>query len=168
MKRFKLTLFAIAFSTMAAAGSGGQATDGRPGSIRLTLDAPKAGAKVAAARGSDGLVRFTVRGSAQDVPRNVRLLLWVRPVRPAGDGWYLQRPPLNGIADVDPGSAWAGTAQIGSAQWPPRNGDEVDIAVTAVDRRDAARLFTEEGVVLRRQPIGTTAAAASGIVIAVR
>lgn len=168
MKCFAMMVSTIAYCAVAATGLGGRPATAPLDSSRLTLDVPKTGAKVTTARGSDGLVRFTVRGSWRDLPRSVRLLLWVRPTSPAGDGWYLQRPPVNGIGDVGPDGTWTGTAQVGSAQWPPRDGDEVEIAVTLIDKRDAATLFIEEGVVVRGRPMGTTLASESGIVIALR
>jgi hypothetical protein len=127
---------------------------------------PRSGARVVCARGSDGVYRFSVNGSVAGVlPDGEKILLWVKPVHPSAGGWYLQRPPGNGISAVEASGAWRGTAQIGNVEWPPHDGDTMDIIVTAIDRAAADRLLAEPGGTPRGQPSGRVVAESSGVIV---
>ena len=56
-------------------------------------------------------------------------------------------------------------AQIGNAQWPPHEGDVLDMAVTIADDDTVNQLMTEAGVVVRDQPVGVKSDTASNVVI---
>ena len=82
--------------------------------------------------------------------------MWIKPVNPPSEtpGWYLQRPPHTGILEIKQDGSWSGLGQLGNAQWPPKEGDIFDLAVTLTDSGDANSLFGEEGVVTKNKPIG--------------
>ncbi len=134
----------------------------------VSLFAPAAHATVRAARRPDGAGMVTARGTSKGMQGEAfQLLLWLRPVAPPSDvdGWYLQRPPSNGVAGVDPDGGWQGTAQIGNALWPPQEGAVIDLAVSVADRETASLLMAEAGVVVRPQPEGVATARATGVVL---
>jgi len=91
-------------------------------------------------------------------------------VNPPADrvGWYLQRPPVNGIPGVEADGSWSGVAQIGSAQYPPHEGNTVDLAVTIADNGEINKLMAEQGVVVRNQPAGVKSAMASGVILTLK
>lgn len=136
------------------------------GAPSVSLFQPKAGEKVRCVRGDDGIYRFSVRGTSSGT-NGFRLLLWVRPVSPRSEtpGWYLQRPPANGISSVEADGSWAGIAQIGNLQWPPHEGDILDLIVTIADSDSANQLMAEAGVVVRYQPVGVVSDTASNVVV---
>ncbi len=135
----------------------------------LSVFKPKPREKIDLQQGPDGLYRFEIRGTSRGLAAgDGRLLLWVRPVRPPADGWYLQRGPLNGIGNVEPDGSWRGTAQIGNLQWPPHSGNVLDIAVSVVDGKTADDLLGATGVVVRGQPVGDTVATVEGIILALK
>jgi hypothetical protein len=123
---------------------------------------PKSNSEVQCLSTPDGLYTFTVvGGSRSPIKPNTTLLLWVRPVSPPGDGWYLQRPPVGGIANVET-DGWEGTGQIGDRRYPPHNGDRFDLRATAVDSK-AAEVLLNDRMVFRPQPVGTAVAAATNL-----
>jgi hypothetical protein len=128
----------------------------RPLDVSLRIFQPQANQSLLCIPGTDGTYRITTSGTSIGITNDYRLLVWVRPVRPPAEllGWYLQRPPNNGIPSVEGDGAWRGTAQIGNAQWPPHDGDIVDIAVSIIDRDTADRLIALPGVVVRAEPVG--------------
>jgi hypothetical protein len=112
---------------------------------------PKSGQEILCKRYGDGIYRFSVEGvSTGVVGSDLKLLLWVRPVSPPAEnpGWYSQRPPINGISRVESNGSWRGVGQIGNAQWPPHDGDIIDIAVTVIENEAAKRLLARPGVVI--------------------
>jgi hypothetical protein len=138
-----------------------------PVTISVSLFQPKAGEKITSSRGADGIYRLSVSGASSALSDKYGLLLWVRPVNPPADriGWYLQRPPVNGIAGVEADGSWTGVAQIGNAQYPPHEGNTVDLAVTIADNDEINKLMSEQGVVVRNQPVGVKSATASGVIL---
>ncbi len=80
-------------------------------------------------------------------------------------GWYLQRPPANGIHRIEPDGSWSGTAQVGNAQSPPHEGDKVDLTVSAADRETIEKLMSEQGVLTKDQPVGNKTDTAQGITV---
>jgi len=133
----------------------------------VSLFRPKSRERVHCIRYADGVYRFSVVGTASGLPDKARLLLWVRPVKPPSEtpGWYLQRLPVNGIGEVKIDGSWQGIAQIGNVQWPPHEGDVVDVAVTIVDAETANGLLAEPGVVTRVNLPGIASDIASAVVV---
>jgi hypothetical protein len=137
-----------------------------PAAIEVSIEQPASDARIACSHGSDGGCHFEVQGKSTGVfDRNWRLLLWIRPVQPPGDGWYLQKPPLNGIDSVAADGTWQGTAQIGSLQWPAHEGDLIDIATTVENTAVAASLLDSSEIIVRPQPTGQARREASSVVI---
>jgi len=134
-----------------------------PSSVSLVT--PTSGEEVRCIRYGDGIYRFSASGTSTELSGRLRLLLWVKPVRPSSEtpGWYLQRPPINGISKIKPDGSWEGIGQIGNIQWPPHAGDVFDVAVTVVDVESANQLLVEPGVVVRIDLPGIASDVASGI-----
>lgn len=108
---------------------------------------PKKGGTVICRQQGDGVHRFMVQGTILGADSSkMTLLLWVQPVTPPAEspGWYLQKPPANGIVSIV-GDTWRGVCQIGNQQWPPHTGDVVDVAVTLVTSDEAQRLIARQG-----------------------
>lgn len=127
--------------------------------------------KVMCSRGGDNIYRCSIRGTSSGLSvGGYGLLLWVKPVRPPSDtpGWYLQRPPTNGIDGVPSNGSWNGVAQLGNSQWPPHEGDLIDVAVSIADNDTINKLMAESGVVIRNQPVGVKVDAAQGLVVTLR
>lgn len=126
----------------------------------VSLFRPRSGEKVYCRRyENDGAYRFSAEGMSEGVVEGgLQLLLWARPVSPPSEiaGWYLQRPPINGIASVEPDGSWRGIGQIGNAQWPPHEGDILDVAITVVDAETAQHLLGAPGIVTRIDLLGIT------------
>jgi hypothetical protein len=125
-----------------------------PDTLTVALFQPKAGESVRCIRSADGTYSVSVSGTSSGLlAGDLKLLLWTKPVNPPSDvpGWYLQRAPIHGISRVEPDGSWTGVARIGNAQWPPHEGDVVDLAVTIVDEQAANQLMAEGGVVVRDQ-----------------
>jgi len=142
-----------------------------PRRATVSLFEPRPGGSVRGRRTADGLHRISVRGTSTGTTNgDLVLLLWVRPVNPPADapGWYLQRPPANGIRQVETDGSWEGLAQIGNAQWPPHEGDLIDVAVSVAERAAADRMMAEADVVRRDQPVGIDLVRASGVVVTLR
>lgn len=115
--------------------------------VSVSIFSPGDGDTVTPRRGADNIFRFDVEGTMDAVDSaEVSLLLWLQPIDPPSDqpGWYLQRLPANGIKSISGGS-WRGVCQIGNFQWPPHDGDIVDVAVTLVASEEALRLQARQG-----------------------
>jgi hypothetical protein len=137
----------------------------------VSLFEPRGRGSVRCIRAADGIYRFSVRGTSTGLGTGAfSLLLWVRPVNPPAEDprWYLQRPPVNGIRTIEADGSWEGLAQIGNAQWPPHEGDVLDVAVSVAGRDVAEQLMAETGVVLRDQPVGVHSVRASSVVVTMR
>lgn len=134
----------------------------------VSIFRPRSGEDALCTRYGDGIYRFTVEGISKNISeKGLRLLLWVKPVSPPSEtpSWYLQRPPINGILEIKPDGSWSGIGQIGNAQWPPHEGDVIDIAVTVVDSKTAKHLLGEPGVVTRISLPGIASDTASKVKI---
>lgn len=143
-------------------------SDGTHLNTGVALFHPKSGEGASFSRGADGVYKCFVSGTSTGLSAGgLALLLWLKPVNPPSDtqGWYLQRPPANGIFNVKADGSWSGVAQLGNAQWPPHEGDVFDLAVSAADDGTAKRLFAEPGVVVRNEPIGIKSDTATGVVV---
>jgi hypothetical protein len=141
------------------------------GNGAVTLFRPKAGEHLLCHRGADGIFRFEATGTSAGVSDSgPSLLLWVRPVNPPSEsnGWYLQRPPSNGVMSVASDGSWIASGQVGNAQWPPHEGDSIDVAVSIADHRAVNELIAEPGVVIRNAPVGSKSAVASDVVITLK
>ncbi|HEX6370814.1 MAG TPA: PASTA domain-containing protein [Longimicrobium sp.] len=158
--------FAVAVGGTAPAAEAG-APGQPPPAQTVELFEPRTGQRATITRRPDGVGSLTASGVWRGSDRRIRLLLWIRPVKPLSDlpGWYLQRPPGNGISE-GPDGTWSGVAQIGSAQYPPHEGDVVDVAVSVADSATVARLMAEGGVVVRPEPVGVATARVTGVVLA--
>jgi hypothetical protein len=137
----------------------------------VSLFQPRTAEHIRCTRGADGIYRFSVKGTSSGLaPDRVWLLLWLRPVNPPSDvsGWYLQRRPANGISRVERDGSWSGLAQIGSAQWPPHDGDTFDLAVTIADNETVNQLMAQAGAVVRDEPVGMRCETAQGVVVTLK
>lgn len=56
-------------------------------------------------------------------------------------------------------------AQIGNVQWPPHEGDVIDVAVSVADVDVAKELVAAPGIVFRSQPIGVAVDSAEGVIV---
>jgi hypothetical protein len=147
-------------------------TEMRPESQSVSFVSPKSGEKIRCVRGADGLYQCSTSGISSGVSMNRHsLLLWVRPVSPPSEisGWYLQRG-RNGISMTGTSGAWNGVAQLGNVQYPPHEGDMLDLAVTVTDietatELEAEALKAEAGTVVRDEPIGEKIATRLGIIV---
>ena len=137
------------------------------GGSDLQLFEPKDRGILKCSRGVGGITRCSVSGITGDMLSGARLLLWLQPVDPPSEtpGWYLQRPPANGIKRIENDGTWNGTVQIGDAQYPANEGNQVDVGVGVLGSDEAKRLLSETGVVVRDQPQGTTVRTASRVVV---
>lgn len=116
-------------------------------------------------RSDDGVCRFSVEGKASDLSTDKALLLWVRPSKGPLD-WYLQGPPSNGIMNVNSDGVWQGIGQIGNIDYPPSQGDILDVAVTLVESGTAKALLDKLAtlrVVKQSNLPGTMTAIASSV-----
>lgn len=107
------------------------------------------GDEVVAKRGADNIFRFEVEGTVRDFDSTKSaLLLWDQPIDPPSDqpGWYLQRSPTNGIVSIS-GTRWRGICQIGNAEFPPHDGDTVEVAVAVLHGEEAQRILGRQGPV---------------------
>lgn len=104
----------------------------------------------------DGIHRGAVLGSFSGLSNEQHIFLWIRPVKPRSEtfGWYLQRPPGNGVNHLNADGTWEGIAQIGNRDFPPQAGDLIDIGVTMVNSKTADDLLSQRGMVTRDQPLG--------------
>lgn len=142
-----------------------------PNGMTISFFKPRAGEKLSCSRGADGVYKVTAEGTSSGVPAATHgLLFWVRPVNPPADriGWYLQRPPSNGVTEIRSDGSWTAVAQIGNAQYPPHEGDTVDLAVTVAEKDAIDKLTAELGVVVRNQPVGGKSAIVSPVTLTLR
>ena len=152
------TLIVAALLTPACGLQGEARQSERPGS----LISPRSAEIVRCWLDPDHVYRFHVNGIMPDLSRDQRLLLWVEPVSPPSEtaGWYLQRG-FNGIMKFNPTNGeFRGIGQIGNPAWPPHVSDTLNVAITAVDAKEASLLLSEPGVVTRRSLPGTVLDAA--------
>jgi hypothetical protein len=117
------------------------------GTCAISIFSPRDGGDIVPRRGADNVFRFNVEGTIKGVDlSDTSLLLWLLPIEPPSDqpGWYLQRLPTNGIQSIS-GNTWRGVCQIGNQQYPPHDGDVVEIAASVVPADEAARLEARQG-----------------------
>jgi len=137
----------------------------------VSLFEPKSGETVQCIRTADAIYRFSIRGTSIGIEASeLALLLWIKAVNPPSEapGWYLQRPPVNGIRALEADGSWEGLAQVGNAQWPPHDGDIIDVAISVAGRDAAKRLMAEPGIVIRDTPAGLDSVRALGVVVKLR
>lgn len=136
--------------------------------VSLALTQPKKDGQLECLPDAGALYRCIVTGSATGLAANEQLLLWVRPVQPPSEaeGWYLQRRP-NGIVERS-GSSWRSRIQIGNRDFPPKDGDVIDVAVSVADGVVADKLSRASGVALERQPVGATVIRAENVRLRIR
>jgi hypothetical protein len=134
-------------STSSAVDTGKQDSDVSTESAVVSIFSPKNGGDVVPTRGADNIFRFDVEGTIEHFdPTKSSLLLWVQPIMPPSDqpGWYLQRLPANGIVSVS-GNSWRGRCQIGNQQFPPHEGDVLEVTASVVQNQEAMRLQARQG-----------------------
>jgi hypothetical protein len=120
----------------------------------VSLLSPNSNENVKLTMDSTGIGSFSIYGSSNGVlDSNSQLLLWIRPVNPPADGWYLQRG-IYGVQSISSEGSWTGIAQLGGPQYPPHNGDTFDLAVTIADSGTISRLKEQKGVVVERSLFG--------------
>jgi hypothetical protein len=137
----------------------------------LSWNMPAPGAPLEVIRDGSGLHRASVAGLVPaSIPASHRLLLWVRPVRPPSDspGWYLQRPPGNGVSAYSAGGSWDGVIQLGNREFPPNDGDVVDLAISVVSATEARALEAGAGAVTAPTPRGSQVAELRGVRVVLR
>jgi preprotein translocase subunit Sec61beta len=135
----------------------------------VSFISPTSNGKVTLRADATGIYTFSVTGTSQGVKSSdLRLLLWVEPVKPASDipGWYLQRNP-HGIASVNADGSWTGKAQLGNTQWPPHNGDTFNLMVTAVSNNRAQELTARQGTVVLPYQEGESFDTAENLVVVI-
>jgi hypothetical protein len=146
VRRGSLVRYSI--STTPPEGSGDRLNADDPAnSQQVSILSPREGGDVAPRRGADNKFRFDVEGTIQGVDLSkFTLLLWVQPIKPPSDqpGWYLQRLPANGVRSIS-GNAWRGVCQLGNQQYPPHDGDLVEVAASLVPAEEATRLDARQG-----------------------
>lgn len=115
----------------------------------VSIFSPTNGGDITPKRDADNVFRFDVEGTidGNDLTSSM-LFLWIQPIDPPSDqpGWYLQRLPANGVRSVS-GNRWRGTCQLGNQQYPPHDGDTVDVAASVVPGDEAQRLLARQGPV---------------------
>lgn len=124
-------------------------TSGSTAAEGFSIFSPREGGEVTPTRGADNIFRFEVEGTIQSIDlAKSALLLWVQPIQPPSDqpGWYLQRLPANGLQSIS-GNTWRGVCQIGNQQYPPHDGDVVEVAASVVPTEEATRLEAKQGPV---------------------
>ena len=127
----------------------------------ISLSEPRTGERVVCSQNADNIYRFTVRGTSIYAPEYFKVLLWVQPVN---HGWYLQRLPVN----IDSQGFFSGTVQIGNRQWPPNEGDQLNLAITLTENQTASHLMSQTGEVVVEQPIGLKRDMASGVIVTLK
>jgi len=75
-----------------------------------------------------GAGSFTVAGTSTEVfaDPDLRVYVLVHPADPYASGWWIQQP-----ATVDRNGGWSTQAWIGSTDFPPHQGDRIDLLVIA-------------------------------------
>jgi hypothetical protein len=140
-------------------------------SMQLSFSKPGKGEKLSCDRGADGIYKVTVEGVSSGVSTTSHgLLFWIRPVNPpaARSGWYLQRPPSNGIIEIRPDGSWKGIGQIGNTEYPPHEGNTVDLAVTIAEKHEIDKLMSQPDVVVLNNPFGGKSAIMSSVILTLR
>ncbi|HSE16512.1 MAG TPA: PASTA domain-containing protein [Pyrinomonadaceae bacterium] len=168
-----LAVRAGAVVSFAVGERGEPAPDNNPNSSNMdvSFSKPRAGEKISCRIGADGIGRITVEGTSSGVSNATHgLLLWIRPINPPADqiGWYLQRPPSNGIPEIGPDGSWTGVAQIGNAQYPPHEGDTIGVTVTIAEKGVIDKMRAELGVTVRNQPVGVKSATLSPVTLTLK
>jgi hypothetical protein len=138
--------FGVSTPTAADPGRTGSPDSSFGGGV--SIFSPTNGGEITPKRDADNVFRFDVEGTIDGVDlTKSMLLLWVQPIDPPSDqpGWYFQRLP-NGIRSVS-GNRWRGTCQLGNQQYPPHDGDTVDVAASVVPGDEAQRLLARQGPV---------------------
>jgi len=106
---------------------------------------------------SDGICTISVSGISTILPKSKNgLLIWIKPIKPSSESneWYLQRPPQSGKANMQSDGSWTGTGQIGNRQYPPKEGDIINIAITCANLKVIDSLMNARDVVVCAEPIG--------------
>ncbi|HUP42332.1 MAG TPA: hypothetical protein VM599_03905 [Thermoanaerobaculia bacterium] len=142
------TLVRYSVSTPTSVDQDRSRSDSAQPSGLVSIFEPKDGGEVVPKRGADNVFRFDVEGTIDDIDlTESTLLLWVQPIEPPSDqpGWYLQRRP-NGMRSIA-GTKWRGVCQIGNQEWPPHDGDIVEVAASVLPGEEANRLLARQGPV---------------------
>jgi hypothetical protein len=126
----------------------------------ISLLMPKTGDKVVCSENADKSYTFPVNGRS-NATDYFTVLFWVQP---ANDRWYLQSRPIN----IDSQGLFSGNAQIGNQEWPPHDGDVINVAVTLTDKQIASQLLSQKGEVAATQPIGVKLDQALNVVVALK
>jgi hypothetical protein len=97
-----------------------------PPSVTITAPIDREAVEVRLA--STGSGAFTVSGTSSGVfsDPELRLFVLVHPSKPYAPGWWIQQEAI-----VDPTGSWTAECWIGSPQFPPGMGNEVDIIAIA-------------------------------------
>lgn len=140
------TVIRFSVNTDTSVESGQTETNIAESGVSVSVLAPAGGNHIMPARGADGIFRIDIEGTIVGASEDATLLLWLQPIDPPSDqpGWYLQRLPSNGIRSIS-GDRWRGICQIGNQQWPPNNGDVVDVVATLVPTQEVLRLQARQG-----------------------
>ena len=105
--------------------------------LKLEIISPSGDSPLSCHLGADGGI-FRVEGTSRGIyGEGYQLLLFVNPQAPGARGWYLQFGS-NGIDLFEPKGSWQGQAQLGNAEYPPKGGEVISIAVVALPDKEAA------------------------------
>jgi hypothetical protein len=161
------TVVTFGVSQQLASGGSQPQNPARSHTVDVRLFEPRDGQALRCSHGVGNITRCEVSGVVSGAD-GVAPLLWIQPVDPPTEspGWYLQRPPGNGVKGIENDGRWTGIVQIGNAQYPAKDGYKVNVAVSIVDEAEANRLMGESGVVVRDQPSGSVVRIASNVVVA--
>ncbi len=129
----------------------------------VSLSQPRKEGELVCAPNAGAIFRCLVAGAATGVLQTQMLLLWVRPVKPRSEsaGWYLQRGP-NGVFNQS-GNSWDGKIQIGNREYPPHDGDVIDVAISIADAVVADKLMRAAGVEIDLKPVGVVVAKSENV-----
>jgi hypothetical protein len=157
--------FGVSLSSSAATPP---SSSGKTPVLLVSLFDPKTGSTLHCPLGGDGLHRCPVKGTFSG-SHTERVALWLKPVRPPSErfGWYLQRSG-NGIIGIESDNVWDGFVQVGDAQYPPKDGDVVDVAVSVISEAMFMELMGRSGVVVEPNPPGIHVDISRNVVVVLR
>lgn len=165
------TTVTYAVSTGSASLSESPVSNAAANSGGLAWTTPNAGEPLTVILDAAGVGKARVAGRVPTgLTKSDQLLLWVRPVLPPAEtpGGYLQRPPGNGVSAASAGGSWEGTIQIGNRDFPPREGDIVDLAISVIAVAEARTLESRPGTMTTPTPRGSLVAQLPAVRLSVR
>ena len=101
-----------------------------PSEPEVAIRNPSPGQSVDAWIAPTGSGAFTVTGASSAISSNqdLRIYVLVHPALPSAAGWWIQKPAL-----VNTTGSWSAESWIGSSEFPPQVGQEVDVVAVAAE-----------------------------------